>query len=86
MRMPLPSRSRPSPRTVVPSGLIWVLIFTTAPINSSSVSDRTGLPPTITAAAVIAMRLGHIFKPREPKRLRMTNPDSIDKLPMYNEG
>ena len=48
--------------------------------------DRTGLPPTITAAAVIAMRLGHIFKPREPKRLRMTNPDSIDKLPMYNEG
>src|SRR5437879_664658 len=55
MRMPDPSRSRPSPWTVRPSGLIWVLIRTTAETRSSIEAFSAAAADVLTREMTIAL-------------------------------
>src|SRR5713101_5320442 len=56
MTIPDPSRSRPKPATVRPSGLMWVLIRTTAETSSSTQASCAAAEPPTSAAKVAVSR------------------------------
>src|SRR5437879_664656 len=77
MRMPDPSRSRPSPWTVRPSGLIWVLIRTTAETRSSIEAVSAAAADVLTREMTIAPSTARGAMPEElPREALAMNPPS----------
>src|SRR5438093_7361601 len=81
MRMPDPSRSRPSPWTVRPSGLIWVLIRTTAETRSSIEAVSAAAADVLTREMTIAPSTARGAMPEElPREALAMNPPSAPRV------
>src|SRR6266403_5750775 len=82
MRMPDPSRSRPSPWMVRPSGLIWVLIRTTAETRSSIEAVSAAAAEALTSEMRIAPSTARDAMPAElpRKALAMNTPSAPDRM------
>src|SRR5215469_3444313 len=76
MTMPDPSRSRPRPGTVRPSGLMWVLTRTTAETSSSTRAFCATTADALTSATTVVVASIARSATAEPRReaLRMAAP------------
>src|ERR1700751_4321889 len=83
MTMPDPSRSRPRPWTVRPSGVMWVLTRTTAETSSSTRAVWATTADALTSATAVVVASGpQSARAAEPRReaFRRAEPVALEVL------